>query len=173
MSQLSTPRLDLFVPSREALEVSAKGRAQLAAALARPVATDWPPRHWEQPVVEWLSEKILADPREPFWRPWFIALQGGPVVGTCGCKGPPDDAGAIEIGYSVVDSHWRQGIASEAVAALIRWILRDARVRVIRAHTLVGDPASSGVLRRNGFFHTATIDDPADGRVDRFELPRK
>jgi len=37
------------------------------------------------------------------------------------------------------------------------------------AHTLVGDPASSGVLRKNGFVMVGTVVDPVDGEVARFE----
>lgn len=75
----------------------------------------------------------------------------------------------VEIGYSVVASHWRRGIATEAVATMIEWAGRDPRVRGVRGHTLAGDPASGGVLLKNGFTLAATIDDPDDGRLDRYE----
>ncbi len=169
---LLTPRLELFVPDDPALRASVRGAPELAPAVRRPVETDWPPRHWETPVIDWILTRRAEHPAEPFWAPWLIALRDGPVVGTCGCKGPPDEIGAVEIGYSVVESHWRRGIASEAAGALITWIWHDPRVRLIRAHTLAGDMASSGVLRRNGFQFVATIHDPSDGRVDRYERVR-
>jgi len=52
---------------------------------------------------------------------------------------------------------------------MIDWAGLDPRVRGVRAHTLAGDRASGGVLLKNGFALTATIDDPDDGRIDRYE----
>ncbi|MBY0313234.1 MAG: GNAT family N-acetyltransferase [Phycisphaerales bacterium] len=172
LGPLLTPRLELFVPTDSALLASGKDAGGLASALGRPVAPDWPPQHWDDMVIAWILTKRASDPNEPFWSAWLIALRDGPVVGTCGCKGPPGEDGAVEIGYSVVTSHWRRGIASDAAAALVDWIWRDPRVQLIRAHTLAGDPASSGVLRRIGMALVATMHDPTDGPVDRFEIRR-
>lgn len=172
LGPLLTSRLLLFVPADAALRASGQDADGLASALSHPVAADWPPQHWDDMVIEWILTKRASEPNEPFWNAWLISLRDGPVVGTCGCKGPPGEDGAVEIGYSVVTSHWRRGIASEAAAALMGWVWLDPRARLIRAHTLAGDPASSGVLRRNGMVLVATVHDPTDGPVDRFEVRR-
>jgi RimJ/RimL family protein N-acetyltransferase len=129
---------------------------------------------------------MAEHPIEPFWKAWFVSLQSPAfpassvdvptLVGTIGFKGPPgppasDTHGVIEVGYSVVTSHWRRGIASEGVAALLAWAGDDPRVRTFRAHTLANDPASAGVLLRNHFTRTATLNDPDDGLIDRYERP--
>lgn len=170
MRSLTSPRLELFIPDADALAASAASGEALSSQLGRPVATDWPPKEWDAGAVHWLIEKSNQHPHEPFWRAWFIALRDGPIIGTCGCKGPPEDDGAVEIGYGIATSHWRQGFASEAIHEFLSWVFADPRVRLIRAHTRTGDPASGGVLRRNGFAFVMSIDDPSDGRVDRYEL---
>jgi RimJ/RimL family protein N-acetyltransferase len=42
------------------------------------------------------------------------------LVGTCGFKGAPDADGRVEVGYSVLEQFRCRGLATEAVAALIR-----------------------------------------------------
>ncbi len=165
------PRLTLRMSSPAELKAELQSREHLQRTLGTPLAPDWPPMHWEPGALNWVLERIAAQPGEPFWRPWFVRLNGqsGLVVGTAGCKGPPDEYGMIEIGYSVVTSHWRQGIATEAVGMLIRWARATGRVRRVCAHTLAGDPASGGVLLKNGFASAGIVVDPTDGEVERYE----
>lgn len=193
---LRTPRLELRVATTEQLRASIGPSDALAAALDCRVPSDWPPLHWEAGPVDWVLGKLAEQPDEVFWRAWFVlwtpgderanegkareaggARRGRPapsLVGTVGFKGPPgqpdsDTDSVVEIGYSVVNSFHRRGIASEAVAAILERAGADPRVRTFRAHTLAGDPASAGVLLKNGFQLVATIDDPDDGRIDRYE----
>jgi [ribosomal protein S5]-alanine N-acetyltransferase len=190
---LESPRLWLFTPSVEVVHASLR-RDELSAGInAAPgdqaelvrleVAADWPPMHWDAGPIEWITAKMLHQPTEPLWSPWLIVQKAnsaepepsahtraqGLVIGTLGFKGPPDESGFIEVGYSIVTSQWRRGFASEAVAALLKCARLDPRVRGFRAHTLANDPASGGVLRKNGFTLTASIHDPDDGHIDRFE----
>lgn len=174
--RLWTPRLELFIPDEAGLRASAGSAAELAAALGRPVAADWPPKEWDAGPVGYIADRTSEQPEERFWRGWFVAIRSdardnepGPAVGTCGCKGPPGKDRAVEIGYSIVTSHWRRGIGSEATGALCAWAMRDPRVGLLRAHTLAGDPASAGVLLRNQFTLVQRLNDPNDGLVDRYE----
>ncbi|MEZ6234002.1 MAG: GNAT family protein [Phycisphaerales bacterium] len=186
-----TARLELRPGTPDQLRASIGPTDALAAALSCRVPPDWPPLHWEAGPVDWLLARLADEPGEPFWRAWFMLWKPGnerddradepgrtgpepTLVGTVGFKGPPgrpgsETDGVVEIGYSVVNSFHRRGIASEAVAAMLEWAGADARVRTFRAHTLADDPASAGVLLKNGFQLVATIDDPDDGRVDRYD----
>ncbi|MGD9689431.1 MAG: GNAT family N-acetyltransferase [Phycisphaerales bacterium] len=169
---LTSERLEIRVAAPAELRASLGAPGELAAALGRDVAEAWPIEHWDAGAVNWMLERLGREPNEPFWRAWFVYVRNGALIGTCGCKGPPDPAagdGVVEIGYGIVTSHRRRGFASEAARTLSEWVLRDPRVRRVRAHTLAGDPASSGVLRRSGFTFVGTFDDPSDGRIDRFE----
>lgn len=167
--EVRTPRLAIRATDTRVLRASLRPGRELEAELNRPVAADWPPLYWDQAAVDWISAKIDQSPEEWFWRPWFISLVDGMLVGTIGFKGPPDGDGFVEIGYSVVESHWRRGIAAEAVGAMIAWALARPGVKGLCAHTLRGDPASSGVLRSAGFAFVRSFEDPTDGAVDRFE----
>jgi len=85
-------------------------------------------------------------------------------MGSVGYKGPPRD-GIAEIGYSVVPSWQRQGLATEACRALIELAWRRD-VEVVVPHTLAGLEPSIAVLRKLGF----AASDPAEPGVLAFTL---
>jgi RimJ/RimL family protein N-acetyltransferase len=95
----------------------------------------------------------------------------GALVGWGGWKGAPV-GGVSELGYAVAPSRRGRGIATHVVRLLISQA-RDAGVRLVIAHTLPEESASTGVLRRSGFVRTAQVVDP-DGEtaveVWRWEL---
>lgn len=73
------------------------------------------------------------------------------AAGNGGFKGPPDDDGIAELGYSVMPAHQRQGLATEAVEMLMGWANADGRVKGFIAHTLTGLAPSIRVLEKCGF----------------------
>ncbi len=89
------------------------------------------------------------------------------LVGTVGYKGPPRD-GVVEIGYSVVPSWQRRGLATEACRALIEsaW---ERGADVILAHTLDHLKPSIAVLCKLGFVPS----EPPEPGVLAFRLPRR
>jgi ribosomal-protein-alanine N-acetyltransferase len=106
---------------------------------------------------------------------WYTHLfydgpdDGAALIGIGGFKGPPAD-GAVEIGYEIAPALRGQGRAGAAAAALIETARGHGCTAVI-AHTLAEDNPSTSVLRRLGFTRTATIEDPDEGPIWRWELP--
>ena len=169
LQSVTSERLNISMVAETELRADLDGKLPTLG----PVAADWPPLHWDSNVVKWSLAKLAEHPSEQLWRPWFIRLRGcGTLIGTCGFKGPPDSDNQIEIGYSVVSSQHRRGIASEAVRMLLSWAWLNTSASACIAYTLHGDPASGGVLRRNGFAFIATFVDPTDGTVDRLRKIR-
>lgn len=69
----------------------------------------------------------------------------------------PDEKGAIELGYWIVPSHWNQGFATEAGAAVVAMARDTLRIdRLVSGH-FVENPASGRVLRKLGFVPTGEI----------------
>jgi len=94
------------------------------------------------------------------------------VIGSASFKGPPDADGVVEVAYGVVPGEQGRGYATEATQALVAFAFDDARVRVVRAHTLPQNDASGRVLAKCGFTCIAQVVDPDDGPVWRWELGR-
>lgn len=151
---IETPRLQLVLDSTEA--VLARIEAMSAADRA-------------QVSPEWL-ERMRSSPPSA-WTHGFAAIERktNTTVGSCGFKGPPDADGVVEIAYGIAPEHRGRGYAKEAAAGLVDYAV-GAGARVIRAHTLRENNASTHVLKRCGFELAGEVVDPEDGLVWRWEL---
>lgn len=85
----------------------------------------------------------------------MIERESGTVIGDIGFHGPPDDQGALEIGYSVVPDRRRLGYATEAVLAMVEWASSQAAVRLVVAQCDAENQPSIRTLERTGFRQTA------------------
>ena len=90
-----------------------------------------------------------------------IERESAIVVGDIGFFGPPDAAGVLEVGYSIVPDRRRRGYASEAASALVTWALDQPGVQTIVAGCDADNAASIRTLERVGFRRTGE----AEGRV--------
>ena len=89
---------------------------------------------------------------------WLITRRSdGAVVGDCGWRGGPDINGDVEIGYGLAAPSRRQGIATEAIGALVTWIEEQPGVRRIVAEVLEDNVASRRLLERLGFTYSHPV----------------
>ena len=129
-------------------------KAALARVLNAVVPDGWPVSPEVQPLFR---DMISEDPSAAGWLGYAAVLRSERlVVGDIGFLGPPDAAGVVEIGYSVVSGRRGRGYASEMVEILTRWAFLDERVRRITAHTDPDNGASMKVLEKNGFQRAGT-----------------
>ena len=83
---------------------------------------------------------------------WVVALRDTEqVVGDCGWYGPPGAAGEVEIGYGMSPAFRGNGYATEAVRALLGWIVGYGGVRRVVAETEVTNTPSRRLLERLAF----------------------
>lgn len=177
-TDIHTPRLTLVPATEQRLRACLLPHDQFAAATGWTVPPDWPAKHWDEGAVNWLLDRLATNPETLTWGARFVIIPAASptdrpkLIGTAGVYGPPDEHGTVEIGYGIVEHLHRRGYGSEAAAGLIAWLWQQPDVKTIIAHTMPGDPASQGVLRRNGFTAAGVINRPPDGDIARFELHR-
>jgi RimJ/RimL family protein N-acetyltransferase len=101
--------------------------------------------------------------------PWcsYLARRDGDIVGMCGFKGACTD-GVVEIGYITFFPARGRGVATEAAGLLVD-IAREHGATAVRAHTMHEASASTRGLEANGFTRVASVLDPQDGPVWRWE----
>jgi RimJ/RimL family protein N-acetyltransferase len=155
----------------ETLDAEDDGGPALARALNLADPLSWPPEHNDASTRDWMRSLIRDHPSRPGWGSWYILANGRPV-GICGYRGPPDDSGCVEIGYSVVEGDQRQGHAGRAVNLLVGRAFSDPQVTVIAAQTLPALIPSQRVLTRKGFVLAGSSFDAEVGEILRFELSR-
>jgi RimJ/RimL family protein N-acetyltransferase len=119
---------------------------------------------------DWLARVDAATPGDP-WAFGFSVIEraSGIVVGDCGYKGPPDAQGCVEIAYGLAADYRGRGYATEAARALVAFAFEQDAVRLVRAHTLPEENASTRVLNKCGFSYLGEVIDPEDGLVWRWE----
>lgn len=76
------------------------------------------------------------------------------MVGDICFKGEPNDKGEVEMGYGTYKKFQGKGYMTEAIKALIEWVLTKPQVKAIFAETDKSNIASSRVLLKNGFVKT-------------------
>lgn len=109
-----------------------------------------------------------------WWLPFLMIHRvDGTLVGACGYNGPPDENGVVEIGYGIAPSYRGHGLTTEAAEAMIAAAFRNGGVRTVRALTNPEPNASTRILSKCGFVHAGTVDDPNEGPLWQWHLPRE
>ena len=117
---------------------------------------------------------IAANPEATRWiARAAVDEPGGFVVGHAGFHGPPDDAGMVEVGYTVVPEYRRRGYARAMLTALLRRAADEPQVRVVRASISPDNAASLATIAGFGFEPAGEQWDEEDGLELLFEVPAR
>lgn len=96
---------------------------------------------------------------------WAVTdKQDGRVLGTCGFHNVKREHYRAEMGYELGKKYWRQGIMSEALAAIIAYGFQTMRLNRIEAFVNFGNVRSMGILGKMGFNQ--------DGLLRNYEFAR-
>ena len=83
---------------------------------------------------------------------WAIALKPGDrMIGSCGFHLLSLRDKRAEIGYELRADYWRQGIMSEAVAAVLGFCFERLGLHRVEADVVEGNAASAALLKKAGF----------------------
>jgi RimJ/RimL family protein N-acetyltransferase len=143
-----TDRLELRPIPAAAAAALPVDRAQAASILGAALAREWP----QPDLLDVLPLQASASPgSEPFGVWAMIERETATVVGDIGFTGPPDHAGAIEVGYSVIPIRRRRGYATEAAHAIVAWAVDQPEVKAVLARCDSDNLPSIRILERIGF----------------------
>jgi ribosomal-protein-alanine N-acetyltransferase len=114
------------------------------------------PVEWPQPdLLDVLPLQAAASAEAESFGVWLmIERESLSVVGDIGFLGPPDEAGSIEVGYSVIPNRRRRGYATESAAAIVEWALSQPNVQAVVAGYDRDNAPSIRTLERLGFHRT-------------------
>lgn len=163
MTKTIAPRLNLVDGNLALLTAAVAGGGALEALLGVTVADDWAGFPEALPV---LCASYATDPKAHKWGSlFFVEPQARVLVGLGGFKGPPSSDAVVEIGYAIAPAFQGQGLATDAVAQMVRRAFEDASVRAVDAHTLGHANPSTRVLEKFGFRKIGEANDRDDGVV--------
>jgi len=117
----------------------------------------WP----THPSVQ-ISEAVLRDwvacYEKPDYYQWAIILKDmGEPIGSMAVVSQNDKVGKAEIGYCIGRNWWRQGITSEALNAVIRFLMDEVGMQRIEARHDPRNPGSGAVMRKCGMVFEGTM----------------
>ena len=150
MPQIETANLRLVPCSVAAAQAAIESPAALAAELDARVPADWPAEDLRDflPVYGQFVSDAAA---RAGWGIWLMLQPAEQtLVGDIGFKGPPDENGMVEIGYSVLPAFRRRGYAAEAARALVVWAAAQPGIRRVTAECRPDNAASARVLEKIG-----------------------
>lgn len=165
---LSGPRLDLVLVTVEQLLSRERGATPVPLAFDDPhdlLRAEHSPLNYRIPQVR-------ADPSVNPWlvRLAVVRLPVPVIVGQVNFHDRPDGRGMVEIGYSILPAHRRQGYAREVAMTMWDFAASHPDVSVLRATVRPDNEASLRIIRGAGLVHVGEQDDPEDGLELIFEL---
>ncbi len=149
MPHLKTARLRMVPFTVELVHAALRDRAALSAMLAAHVPDEWPGPDFAE-MLQFEAERLAQNPERGQWGGVIIHQAERTVVGDMGFKGGPDQAGALEIGYSIIPAYRGRGFAPEMAWALIAWGLAQPGVQRVTAECAADNLASVRVLEKLG-----------------------
>ncbi|MFG2673257.1 GNAT family N-acetyltransferase [Streptomyces sp. NPDC048445] len=170
---LSTRKHVRFVElSAKALRALADGDLAGGSAEAG-VALD---EHFVGDRARWIfgyrADQLAKDPSAA---PWItraaVSEPDEVVVGDAGFHGPPDEAGMVEVGFTVVPGYRRQGYARAILMALLVRAAAEPDVRTVRARISPDNTASLATIAGFGFTRVGEQGNERDGLSIVFEVP--
>lgn len=118
---------------------------------------------------------LMADPEIQPWLGraivWTHPDGRREVIGSIGFHAPPGEDARVEIGYRIEPGFRRQGLATEAIRALLAWAESNG-IHRFRASVAPDNVASLAIIGAFGFREVGSQMDEIDGLELVFELDR-
>jgi RimJ/RimL family protein N-acetyltransferase len=96
------------------------------------------------------EKQLVSYNHFPFGRYFIVEKLSNKHIGLLLLKRDRSRKG-VEIGYSLIKNHWKQGYATEVVKASVNWIFKSKRFSSIYAITGSQNENSKNVLLKCGF----------------------
>jgi RimJ/RimL family protein N-acetyltransferase len=143
---LQTPRLDLLL-----LEpVEARALVDGHNDNCRPWAAGYPLGSSLLRAELTIAAAAQRRPLGAFGTYQVIRRADDQVIGDVGFMGPPDDTGAVNVGCAITEDARRQGYATEALTAVLKWARGQSGLTCVLADTTRSNVASQRLLERVG-----------------------
>ena len=175
MFQISTPRLRLLALNPEQVQILVQSREALERSLGLEPATlelsaddsFW--GEYESAMQEFVLPMLAKYPEQYQWfTHWLIVHdQLNRTIGGIGVGGLPNPDGETILGYFMDRRFEGQGLTTEAVQALCRWLFQHETLQALIADTPADHVASQKILQKNGFVFVGAVEEGVRWRLVR------
>ena len=169
--KIETENLILIPGNKNLLASAIQGNDFLSKALGYTVCSDWT-EFGVAPLAYTLKILTQNENENGWWTYFPIYTVDQKLIGSCGYKGRPTPDGMVEIGYEVCPEYRQKGLGTEIAKGLLTNAFNDDNVKIVIAHTLPMENASTNILRKLSFKKVDEIVDPEDGLIWRWEIKK-
>ena len=151
---VSTQRLNIIPLSFEQLKIYLQANDLLEIGMGLKQTGRKIPETIKENVTNSILPAIKNPSNDDFLYSTFwivIDKSSQTIVAELGFKGPPDDAGAIEIGYGTMPGHENKGYMTEAVAGMLEWAKQRNEINWILASIDEKNIGSLRIIEKNNF----------------------
>ena len=108
----------------------------------------------QQSITRWVENYQNMD----FYK-WGICLKENPysVIGDISVVDMDEAVNACEVGYILCKDYWGQGLMTEALKAVLIYLLQDAGFNRVTARFVTANPASGRVMAKAGMSYEGTF----------------
>ncbi len=125
----------------------------------------WPTHESQKETEDLLKLWEQQYDDENFYNWAIVPDEVGEPVGSIGMAASDSDTRMIAIGYCVGKKYWRQGIATEALQAVIDFIFQKTSYNRIESRHDVRNPHSGMVMKKCGMRFEGTLREAARGNA--------
>ncbi len=158
MPELQTQHLHFLSFSLDLKRLTLSNKSHLAERIGVCVPNDWPGPDFSD-ALPFFIQQMEQDPSDSVWDGIIIHKADGVVIGDMGFRGGPDEAGVVEIGYSIIPAYRNHGYATEMAHALITWAFQQPDILTVVAECLQDNIGSIKVLEKLGMRRVGLHDD--------------
>jgi ribosomal-protein-alanine N-acetyltransferase len=172
---IRTERLTLVPFTADAIDaLLAKDALRLAALTTAAFPTPLAPPPLMEDMLPDVARRLRADPSQEGWWAWVVIRRDtGQCVGSVGLGGPPDDEGAVIMGYATYPGAEGHGFATEAAQGLLHWALEQPRVKRVAATIPPWNEQSVRVAEKIGMQRVGAMWDEEVGDVLLYAAERR
>jgi ribosomal-protein-alanine N-acetyltransferase len=115
------------------------------------------PAHGSVAISEMVIDSWLGEYEKDSYYQWMIVLKElGEPIGSISVVRQNEQIEEAEIGYCIGTRWWHQGIVSEALTAVIRYLFEEVGMNRVAARHDPNNPNSGRVMRKCGMIYEGT-----------------
>jgi ribosomal-protein-alanine N-acetyltransferase len=117
----------------------------------------WPTHTDIEASRKWCRFNVESYKNDSYYN-WAIILKSlGEPIGSIGADIQNASINSVDVGYNIGKAWWRHGYASEALEAVVRFLIEDIGVNRIQAWHDPNNPYSDKVMEKVGMRYEGTL----------------
>lgn len=116
----------------------------------------WPP-HGDLAVSQRVLTGWITESEKPDYYQWLIVWKElGQPIGSISVVRLQEETGEAEVGYCIGKAWWHRGIMTEALEAVLRFLMQEVGFSRVVARHDVRNPHSGAVMKKCGMVYEGT-----------------